>query len=272
MNIRQIGLLVGCLTVSGLAASRADAQCANATCNQAADHWNFNNLIAGPWNVQVGMMLSGGVYRPMICGWADALNKWILSGADSNQHQYATAQLADDTSLCGTTGADRIRIATTNVTCWNGRNPNIVAGTLLPFSNNGHRLSISGGDGNDVIDLAFDAVPGDHALCGGFGNDNIQGGINAEYVSGGHDHDMLYGGRGSDNVRGTTGQDVLNHIAGDGTDYLRGEDDIDCLNAPTASQVDPASSCGTGSDFYRGQRLTSCETLTNSCCAVTDAC
>jgi Ca2+-binding RTX toxin-like protein len=276
MRPGTIVVIAVCLAVAGGWTARANAQCANATCNQAADHWSFTNLIAGGWDVKVGMMQSGGVFRPAICGWSAAVNKWILSGGDANGHQYATAQLADDTSLCGTSSADKIRITIANLTCYNGRNPAVIAGTLVPFSNNGHRLSISAGGGNDAIDLATDSVPGDHALCGGFGNDNIQGGSSAEYISGGHDHDSLYGGHGSDNVRGTTGQDVLNHLsdqfAPEGVDYLRGEDDADCINATSGSHVDSRSTCGSGGDFYRSTPVTSCETPTSNCCSVSLAC
>lgn len=74
--------------------------------------------------------------------------------------------------------------------------------------------SISGGDGNDVIE-------------GGNGDDTIAGDAGNDVIEGKSGNDSLLGGDGDDRIEGHGGQDVLR--GGDGNDDLsggRGDDDL----------------------------------------------
>jgi Ca2+-binding RTX toxin-like protein len=274
--MRRNYIAVVALIVASVWTTGANAQCADAVCNRSAHHWNFSNLVGGGWNVIVGMMQIGNVFKPMICAFDAGSGKFILSGSDSNNFQYATRQLSDDTSMCGTSAADKIQRIDRDTTCFNGRNPALVAGTLLPFSNASHVFRISGGAGNDTIDLRTNEVDGAHALCGGFGNDRIIGSAGPDYINGGHDHDFLWGSGGSDNVRGTTGGDVIHHFsdafAPEGNDLLRGEAGVDCINARSGAHVAVGSSCGEDNDYDVNQQVDSCNLSTTDCCLVSDAC
>jgi Ca2+-binding RTX toxin-like protein len=92
------------------------------------------------------------------------------------------------------------------------------------------KIVIKGGDGNDRIgysgrDGRLD-VPG--SLSGGDGNDVIEGGNGNDTISGGNGNDRVQGKSGNDRLSGGAGNDVIEGAGGD--DVLKGGDGNDDLS------------------------------------------
>lgn len=97
------------------------------------------------------------------------------------------------------------------------------------------RIVFKGGDGDDVFENKYTAIPtiaygdgGYDKLVGGNGADRLDGGAGYDTISGMGGNDILYGGDGNDRLFGGKGVDVLYGQGGD--DYLCG--------ATTASEKD----------------------------------
>jgi hypothetical protein len=274
-NSRAVGLVIAaCLGGAASAASPALAQCAAPACNASAHHWSgIGYTSSTDGRTAIGMwQASPGKYYPTMCRWNASLSKWMLvANHQTAPAPYAAAQLTGATSICLGTGNDQIERFTVATSCWLSAPGGSI--TVVPFDNNGHELKVSGEGGNDVIDLRTMTGPG--ALCGGTGNDQLLGGNGYQYMSGQNGADLLNGGPNTDNVRGADGGDVLtNSTYTDGADLFRGENDNDCLVFVFAN-IDPASSCGPGADHYTtisGRPPIECETPTNDCCSLSDAC
>jgi cyclophilin family peptidyl-prolyl cis-trans isomerase/Ca2+-binding RTX toxin-like protein len=92
--------------------------------------------------------------------------------------------------------------------------------------------TLNGGGGNDLligsnfIDL-LRGQDGNDTLIGGGGNDILQGGAGDDQIVGGIDNDGLSGGSGNDTLLGGLGEDTL--FGGSGDDSIRGEDGADTL-------------------------------------------
>ena len=98
--------------------------------------------------------------------------------------------------------------------------------------------NMTGGGGNDVIDLDDDAIgdtadggPGNDSitagagpdlLSGGTGNDTVNGGAGVNSISGNDGNDVLTGGSDIDDINGGNGNDLID--GGGGNDRLRGDD------------------------------------------------
>lgn len=101
-------------------------------------------------------------------------------------------------------------------------------------------VSISGGDGNDVLTGHAGL---DDTLSGDGGDDDLLGGGGDDLLSGGTGNDRLYGATGDDTLDGGEGDDVLN--SGLGADVLTGGEGADSF---TYYSYDIVSS------NYRGNR------------------
>jgi Ca2+-binding RTX toxin-like protein len=112
--------------------------------------------------------------------------------------------------------------------------------------------SISGGNGNDVID----ANVGRDTVSGGDGNDLIAGGIDRDTLAGDAGADRVWGGSQNDSVTGGVGDDSLN--GGTGNDILRGGNEADVVQGNSDADLlfgDAGNDRlfgGNGADFLRG--------------------
>jgi Ca2+-binding RTX toxin-like protein len=80
----------------------------------------------------------------------------------------------------------------------------------------GHRATIVGTEGNDVIE----GTEGPDVIWGGAGDDKIYGGLGNDIICGGPGDDLIHGGRGNDWIEGGAGTD---RVFGDlGDDHLSG--------------------------------------------------
>ena len=125
------------------------------------------------------------------------------------------------------------------------------------------RLTVSGDDGNNVIDLT--AVTGtffnpnlEIIVDGDDGDDFIRGSLDiASTLNGGDGTDVLFGGTKADLLSGGNGQDLLN--GGDGNDTLNGGDGGDIINGEVGDDLVNGGSSGdtinggSGADTLNGQ-------------------
>ncbi len=125
------------------------------------------------------------------------------------------------------------------------------------------RLTVSGDDGNNVIDLT--AVTGtffnpnlEIIVDGDDGDDFIRGSLDiASTLNGGDGTDVLFGGNRADLLSGGNGQDLLN--GGDGNDTLNGGDGGDIINGEVGDDLVNGGSSGdtinggSGADTLNGQ-------------------
>ncbi|MDJ0950578.1 MAG: calcium-binding protein [Alphaproteobacteria bacterium] len=81
-------------------------------------------------------------------------------------------------------------------------------------------LIVSGGPGNDTINVAAGGIAAD--ISGGAGNDVLTGSSLADTIDGGDDNDQITGGGGSDILSGGGGQDSFFWSDGDGNDLVDG--------------------------------------------------
>ncbi|MFM9962823.1 MAG: M36 family metallopeptidase [Planctomycetaceae bacterium] len=100
-------------------------------------------------------------------------------------------------------------------------------------------LTISGGDGNDIVNASGNGQ-GDVLLRlnGNAGNDTLTGSANNDTIDGGDGRDVLFGGNGNDLIFGGTDNDAIN--GGSGDDSVTGDDGNDTLAG------------GDGNDTLRG--------------------
>lgn len=106
----------------------------------------------------------------------------------------------------------------------------------------------NGGDGNDVIDLRWQA-PWDvrDNADGGAGNDIIYGNMADNDLRGGNGDDNIHGESGNDDILGGSGDDDL--FGGDGNDDLYGQSDDDLLEGNSGKDY---LNGGSGNDWLFG--------------------
>jgi Ca2+-binding RTX toxin-like protein len=110
--------------------------------------------------------------------------------------------------------------------------PSQPTGSYLVASENGSRLAILAGAGNDVVwcnigDDLVEGEGGDDHIVGGPGGDDLRGGDGNDYINGGDDEDRLLGGAGSDVQFGGAGEDlVIGHFGDDSLDGGSGDDKV----------------------------------------------
>lgn len=118
--------------------------------------------------------------------------------------------------------------------------------------------SISGGDGNDVLD-ASSAATEPKTLSGGRGDDTLTGGAKDDVLSGDNGFDTLNGGAGDDRFADEDESidplDPVTDQAGNDT-YNGGDGDDSFFAASTIDTTDPANTTqrgsGLGADAYNG--------------------
>lgn len=125
------------------------------------------------------------------------------------------------------------------------------------------RIDISGGAGNDVIDVLVDRPA---IIDGGIGWDWIYGGPQDDILYGGSSVDRMYGRGGSDQMFGQGGSDYM--YGGNGDDRLEGSSGMDRLYGQNGNDVllggsstdylyggnhDDELRGGTSRDYLRGQ-------------------
>jgi Ca2+-binding RTX toxin-like protein len=101
-------------------------------------------------------------------------------------------------------------------------------------------LRINGNEGNDTLDasqLTAGLMKVD--LFGNIGNDRIIGSRGNDALNGWSGNDTIVGGRGVDNVLLGAGNDLFEWNAGDGSDIVDGDDNVDTLrfNGNTADET-----------------------------------
>ena len=113
------------------------------------------------------------------------------------------------------------RIVVNNVTTANGYSASLI-------------LTVSAGDGNDLIDatnsdigVSLSGGNGADTINGGLGNDTLNGNDGADLITGNAGNDSLAGGNGADTVFGNAGNDTID--GGDGADSLNGGDGNDSV-------------------------------------------
>jgi uncharacterized delta-60 repeat protein len=142
-------------------------------------------------------------------------------------------------SVTGTNGNDRIEIRQANsavIAAVNG------FGRSFPASDM-DTVSVTGGDGNDVIDArGVTLVPanvsggnGRDKITGTDGNDTLAGNGGRDFIDGGLGADLISGGGGNDQIRGQGGADHL--YGGAGNDYLEGDGGDDQLTGGPGTDV-----------------------------------
>src|ERR1700742_4418124 len=104
----------------------------------------------------------------------------------------------------------------------------------------GHRATIVGTSGNDVIEGTEKADviwggPGDDKIYGGLGNDIICGGPGDDLIHGGRGNDWIEGGSGTDRVFGDLGDDHLTGGPGN-QDEVSGGLGIDTVNGGAGNE------------------------------------
>ena len=127
--------------------------------------------------------------------------------------------------ITGTTSDDQVTVShvANSWTISNGSD-----WTVTKTFNNVKKLSVSTGDGNDLVTLDA-SVTCPVTLSGGNGNDTltagegasvIDGGAGDDYLTAGHNKDVVTGDAGNDTIIGAAGSDKL--IGGDGNDSISG--------------------------------------------------
>jgi uncharacterized repeat protein (TIGR03803 family) len=158
----------------------------------------------------------------------------------------------------GTAGADTISVNSSGgllTASLNGQTD----GPFVAGINGAEAVSVSGGAGNDMIDLSG-ITSGtsllDAQIAGGAGADsiigsqiidNITGGKGADTISGGAGNDTINGAKGKDSIRGGAGDDSL--TGGAGSDTVRGGAGNDTIVAGSGSS---SLFAGVGDDSITG--------------------
>lgn len=149
-----------------------------------------------------------------------------------------------DDTLHGGSGADRINeTADASITLTNSSMTGLGNDVLFSLE----RVSITGGDSDNVIDVSGFNSDRQITILGGAGNDQLIGSAGADLLTGGDGNDTLTGNAGNDILRGSAGADVL--TGGDGNDGLSGGADNDNI---TAGDGNDTVYGGSGSDTLRG--------------------
>jgi hypothetical protein len=244
----SIVVLTSALAVLSIA-GRVEAECEN-KCNQAADHWAWQQVgvVGSPYGY-VGMNCGATFCTPMLC----AFN--ILSGqfevAGWVNRLYYGLWLTGETSFCLSDGQDQLVLLRygDTITCQYNGQPVLVTG----FLSGGHNLTVSMMGGS--YDKLVSNYVGDMTVCGGDGPDDVYTSGGHQYILGQYGDDLIVGGDDDDNIRGGGDKDVLQHLSGPntfpGVDKLRGDSMTDCVYI-TAASFNPDSSCGGSEvDYYR---------------------
>ena len=128
----------------------------------------------------------------------------------------------------------------------------------------GHRATIVGTDGNDLVDatntVAGEPLPtdGGDLVYGEGGNDNLSALEGADSLFGGDGNDQLFGDDGDDQINGDAGTDQVEGGAGDdliygaqGSDSLDGDDGDDTISGGDGRD---AIDGGSGNDVLQGDK------------------
>lgn len=151
--------------------------------------------------------------------------------------------LGDDT-LHGGGGADRIEeTADADLTLTNTSMTGIGNDVIRAIE----RVMLTGGDGNNTIDVSGFSSDRQITVRGGAGNDLLIGSDGADNLTGGDGDDTLNGNGGDDILRGSAGADSLN--GGDGADGISGGSGNDNINAGAGNDTVYA---GSGMDVVQG--------------------
>lgn len=140
------------------------------------------------------------------------------------------------TTVTGGIESNTVRVSTTTnsqylITAGSGQTWRVPQGNMVIKTGGGndyitidpsvlHKMTIDGGDGNDVIklgggnDVAFGGS-GNDIIYGGNGNDTLYGGVGNDTIHGQNGHDVLNGGSGNDKIVGGLGNDQTNGEEGD---------------------------------------------------------
>ncbi|MBZ6076295.1 calcium-binding protein [Microvirga puerhi] len=97
---------------------------------------------------------------------------------------------------------------------------NLVLTGTGSFSGLGNSASnvITGNSGNNVLD----GMNGNDFLYGGAGQDTLYGGPGSDYLDGGNGSDLMIGGTGNDVYVVNSSADIVQELAGEGTDTIQG--------------------------------------------------
>ncbi|MDP8936725.1 MAG: hypothetical protein M3O23_03170, partial [Actinomycetota bacterium] len=173
----------------------------------------------------------------------------------------------DGVIVVGSTGTDILAIGVNGINL-NADNDVDVTDQTVPPTLAGAGLDeavgdrqLLGGDGDDTVSAAGDAVTGAAAplattVDGGNGIDTVTGGAGADTVTGGAGNDTVTGGAENDTVNGAAGIDIMNGDAGNDTlnggadnDTVSGGAGNDTVNGDAGSDV---LNGGTGDDTLDG--------------------
>ncbi|MBM79551.1 MAG: hypothetical protein CMJ78_03020 [Planctomycetaceae bacterium] len=105
-------------------------------------------------------------------------------------------------------------------------------------------ISVSGGDGDDMIDTS--AVATNSTLDGGSGNDELTSGAGTDVLTGGEGDDELSAGVGNDQIDGQGGTDTIVESAD--VDFLLTDGSLDGLGNDSLVSVEAARLTGGASD------------------------
>lgn len=151
--------------------------------------------------------------------------------------------LGDDT-LHGGGGADRIdESGDADLTLTNTSLTGLGTDVLRSIE----RAMLTGGEGDNTIDVSGFSSDRQITVRGAAGNDSIIGSVGADNLTGGDGDDTINGNDGNDILRGSAGNDVLN--GGDGADGISGGADNDDITAGNGNDIVYA---GSGMDIVRG--------------------
>lgn len=108
--------------------------------------------------------------------------------------------------------------------------------------------TLSGGNGEDVINVGLTIMPtGNQTIDGGDGDDTIQGGDGNDVIDSGDGDDAVAGGDGNDTITGDDGADIL--TGEDGDDSIFGDDGADTINGGDGTDM---VNGGSGTDSVSG--------------------
>ncbi len=149
-----------------------------------------------------------------------------------------------DDTLNGGSGKDRINeTGDADITLTNAAMTGLGNDVLIAIE----RAFLTGGAGDNVLDVSAFNSDRPVTLQGGAGNDVLIGSAGADNLTGGDGDDTLNGNDGDDILRGSAGNDVLD--GGNGNDGLSGGADGDDI---TAGSGNDTAYGGSGIDIIRG--------------------
>jgi Ca2+-binding RTX toxin-like protein len=228
LNVERLELMNGAITGTG-----------NTLNNEIAGNFSNNTLDGGTGNdfIQGGNgndKLIGGTGNDELYGDGGAD---LLQGGAGDDHLTADASTGNDT-LEGGLGNDVytvFRAATVVTELANQGIDGIRSGVSFDLSLNGvnvENLLITVNDGSgtgNALNNSIAALNGKNVLSGGDGDDTLNGGTGTDTLNGGNGNDLLIGGTDNDLLVGGAGHDlylfdddidIIDELAGGGTDTV----------------------------------------------------